>query len=128
MKAQELRIGNYCRDSLTGEWLLVDEIQKGENDKHIIGFYVVNRDKFPLPDGWEAEPIPITLEILEKCGIAKQREYIGIWLLEIDIVRKIATIRDPHVHASSVEFTCKFLHQLQNLYFVFTDKELEINL
>jgi len=85
------------------------------------------------------EPIPITPEILEKCGLLRDREG---WIISYSFKiydpliiggtgnyeqsdRKIYTI----LHKNSVFPTgFKYLHQLQNLYFALTGEELNFKL
>ena len=68
MKANELRIGNYLQDQ-NGNILLVIHISTES-----IQTTVLDRIKYPLPNGWQMEPIPLTPEILEKCGFGKDDE------------------------------------------------------
>lgn len=130
MKANELRIGNYVKDSVSGEVMVVNEL--GEN----VGAVLLNRDKYPLPDGWQMAYIPLTPEILEKAGFIQISDYdpegpthrmnssIGVidvcyGYSMVDIVQNIGRIRHNKI---------KYLHQLQNLYFALTGEELTINL
>jgi hypothetical protein len=79
----------------------------------------------------EFEPIPLTPEILEKCGFDKgmgiDHKFQGLrlrlwknndWILlntnGCDLYPRMPTI--------------KYLHQLQNLYFALTGKELQVNI
>lgn len=134
INANEFRIGNYCKDNLSGEWLLVDEIIKSENGNHVIGFFVVNREKYPLPNGWQAEPINLTPEILEKAGflMLSKNEFV----FNRYSVRKEKRLDNPvwevYLLGNDATFhwfrNIKHLHQLQNLYFALTGTELNIQL
>lgn len=129
IKANEFRIGSLVMDRKTGEWLRVVELT--END---IITSVIDRSKFPLPDGWNMQPILLTPEILEKFG--------WVWNEETNTFEKYPN-GDARMHLQYREVDSSytmfnyvlratiseriwFLHQLQNLYFALTGKELEI--
>lgn len=133
MKANELRIGNLLLDELTKELLKVIEISEtGFSTK------VINRDKFPLPDGWKAKPIQLTEEWLLKFGFFEHKsgkesmsftsslyaspcfEAIRLedgtfYFLSFNLMS--ATIEQPDL---------KYVHQLQNLYYALTGQELTL--
>ena len=103
MKAEELRIGNYI-------------IYQKE---HIIKCDLKDIELSEI----DREPIPLTKEILLKCGYVKQERnkyrVVGhcIWNVQEDM------------------FVCdkngvilKYLHQLQNLYFALTGEGLNVKL
>ncbi|PHJ53858.1 hypothetical protein VF04_35015 [Nostoc linckia z7] len=84
----------------------------------------------------DIDPIPITPEILEKAGFVRTYESkyrirfdadelghpeIGV---ELNITNGSITFR----YNSETNAQCKFLHQLQNIYWCLAGKELEINL
>lgn len=73
MKANEFRIGNYAQDQ-NGNLLKVCEL----NDEGKIIFSVVDRSKFPLPDGWQAQPILLSRVSVEKIGL-KFSASLGLW-------------------------------------------------
>src|SRR5690349_16066541 len=87
----------------------------------------------------ELEPIMLTAEMLEGYGFKRVDDYFRRNILfengyksfsEMDINiadHKVSLrfINDQRVH---LPHPCKFLHQLQNLYFALTGEELEINL
>ncbi|MBO9671946.1 MAG: hypothetical protein J7577_00765 [Sphingobacteriaceae bacterium] len=106
MKATELRIGNLLRDKLTGAILRVDEL----NSEGKIVTYVIDRSKYPLPKGWQLDYIPLTEDVFNKC-VHGQDSYETF-------KRKQSSLGDCLI----------YLHQLQNLVFFTTGKELEINL
>ena len=134
MEARELRIGSLLKDNLTGEWLRVTDLSEN------IVAEVINRDKYPLPDGWQMAPIPLTPEILEKAGfifVHKTNQY-G-WYLTVEnrslcwchsdyvSLEFNAGQHDDYSHAL-FEFPCKHVHQLQNLFYCLTGTELNIAL
>ena len=117
MKAQDLRIGNkifYRNKAITVNWQELKWIQEGNNN---------------------FQPIPLTEEILLKCGfefvrnndepfyqlikngIVFNSDYLSV---EDSIDCVISTVN------SLVKF--KYLHQLQNIFFALTNEELTINL
>ena len=85
-------------------------------------------------------PIPITPEILKKCGFNKS-DKSELWgLLKFSetwdwFIMKDISINKPTDDTYLVQFgnagimpPCKYVHQLQNLYFALTGEEIQINL
>ena len=80
----------------------------------------------------EIQPIPLTPEILEKCGFEKinstykEAETYDYYLrpLYFDMANMSVKINSVY---QDIKFP-EFLHQLQNLYFALTEEELTINL
>lgn len=111
---QELRIGN---------WL--------QYDNKYFQVYDIYRD-----DDWDLfEPIPLTPEILEKAGFLQSETNIywrrkEVQDLKFDI--SINTEGSIHIYRYkkdlSLPFVVRYVHQLQNLYYILTGRELEINL
>lgn len=140
MDANELRIGN---------WLLVDEdgpyvpmqlefVGKNVNgfkgySAHFKGRTVTLEDIYNDGD-LNVKPIPLTPEILIKCGFEPVEEkhgfpyqYIGKdWCMEYDGDGVIGFTHDDY--DNEVQVYIKSLHQLQNLYWCLCGKELEVNL
>lgn len=114
IQASELRIGNIIK--YYGRYTRVEpnnitELSKGAGDY---------------------KPIPLTEEILLKCGfekINKHKELDSHGYL-MDGMEYLHTIDNGITFTDSVqnEIEFKYLHQLQNLYFALTNKELEVNL
>lgn len=87
----------------------------------------------------DIEPIPLTPEILEKCGFKRKEKSSDIGPTPEDTYRAQGmpifnyyywnldgfSLSDDFYHGT-VKVTC--LHQLQNLYFALTGKELTISL
>lgn len=117
--ANELRIGDYVFEL---EYLKVKSISEtGVNgDANGVNY------PFDMLSG-----IPITPEILEKCGF----EY---WTLDHDctdpkdaywVHKKLKfSINNLSWKVQKLNVSVKYLHQLQNLYFSLTGEELIINL
>lgn len=88
------------------------------------------------------EPIAITPEILEKAGFKKFVFYaftlidkeVGNFVLRLKIKKDIHTFLlvgdGGHDESGEMDITdtCKYVHQLQNIFAAFTGEELEINL
>lgn len=113
MKANELRLNNYVKhngnfyqvEEISDEWLQIDNYQLNTELNEI-------------------EPIPLTEEILLKCGFFEGQ--IGYYFLN-DITISV----EGQVYFGDEETwvaELQYLHQLQNLYFALTNQELEINL
>lgn len=128
----DLMIGNIFRDALTGEWLRVDVITRNKEGNHSVGFDVINRDKFPLPNGWYAQPVPLNRDVLTKmCGFeikigGTHTEY----LLKIDEERDVVIFaRTPYsVPGIPGMPHIKYLHQVQNLVLNMANTVLKITL
>lgn len=119
MKANELRIGNYYLD-------FDDEIQQIE---------MIQPFMFGFKYRWEWEkyikPIPLTEEILLKCGFVQcENEY---WytngILNLSLPIGTFSINGSKNSEAVIRINpIKHLHQLQNLYFALTNEELTVNL
>ena len=124
---QELRIGNWVNHKIVEKWERVDSIDYDQLLKsNGVEQYYINR--FQLED---YEPIPLSPEILEKCGFNK-KTYGGAGLFYVNGLVHISEYLnylncDPY---GSVEnsVSVQYLHQLQNLFYVLTGQELEIKL
>lgn len=140
---KELRLGNIFIDNKTNELLTVCKI-----DEDDIGFAVIDRSKYPLPNGWQAEPIPLTPEWLERCGFdqiesiqhnqyeAEERYTIRIDETNISYGFVAETYGGYPEKRTRFKFSNEtidthkgvhFVHQLQNLFFALTGEELTIN-
>ena len=127
MKANELRIGNIFRDKYTRMMIIV--IGLTDNEITFSGEF----------DGeWQAEPIPLTEECLLRFGFEKDDKF-GNWHLDhLEIYKKdlsIIGIDDKgniywYFYAADDYYSwtqkLDYVHQLQNLYFALTGKELTI--
>jgi hypothetical protein len=129
MKAQELRIGNYLIRYLEVDGYVEGEFEYVKIEKEIScefdGPGDIAIDHFPIN---HYEPIPLTEEWLLKFGFKKT----GM-VLRIDVTPHLELchiIGEMRIQTISSEFTntipVKYIHQLQNLYFALTGKELEI--
>jgi hypothetical protein len=118
MKANELRIGNFL-------------LEKSEIVH--VGFNTFkNWERFKL--SLHLEPIPLTEEILLKCGFEfrnKINQYGWYLLVSQNRVlvwchaKEISLEFDKETYDydnTLFDFDCEYLHQLQNLYFALTGK------
>ncbi len=117
MKATEFRIGNLV--DLYGSIATVQRFDF--NDRPPNGLAV---DK--------GKPIPITPELLERAGFEKTFKEWKPKELDDIIDFPVCLIQDEDswgIYSNSDgDYLCKikYIHQLQNLYFALTQKELEI--
>lgn len=122
IKANELRVGNWVANKNGLPYKIT-----GFNIAHIEGTEN-NMSNFNTA----AYPITITPEILEKCGffndtslniyiILKEENFIS-YKFEDDVFVPF----DDFYHGFMPNI--KYIHQLQNLYFALSGKELQVNL
>jgi hypothetical protein len=108
MTSNELRIGNYVFDNLGG----------------ILKIKGVNIDS----DLSHLKPIVITEDRLEKLGFEKQMSWT--WRIHISGNNYlIFYVGEKGWSLGNKEYSvldCKYVHQLQNIYFVLTNKELSL--
>ena len=124
IEVNELRIGNWvnrfnCHTKING--VLNDYISFWHDGNEWI--WELNND--------DTQPIPITSEILEKCGFEKCSN--GLEKLCNENYVKIASLFSGfpltlEIDGNRCPLNIKYAHQLQNLYFALTGEELEINL
>lgn len=108
---RELRLGNF--------------VYYGESIRQITAIGNSPQRKFVGVDNMITEfevikPIPLSQEILKKCGF----EYVGYWQLnDIELCDMVyGEFMVAYLHTANHEI--KHLHQLQNLYYALTGQEL----
>src|SRR5690606_20711074 len=120
MKAIELRMGNIALNS-SNEAVTVREISNTlvkttPDDIHLIS---------------ELKPIPLTEEILLKCGFEKHGNFYYIKSFKSIYISR-PWLEANHLLLKTLGGECiskvKHLHQLQNLYFALCGEELEVKL
>jgi hypothetical protein len=126
MKPSELRIGNLLRDELTKTELRVTGLKVDGVLTHVI-----DRSKFPLPDGWSIEPIPVTEDMLIRFGFEinrRTKEGNPIWrclsedgFFEVEQIGDGFFLDDNQSYGTQIDW----VHQLQNLFFALTRDELK---
>lgn len=132
IKISELRIGNIARvANLTGRVTGLD-MDSGAND---ITMSFSPGYEYP-PEA--VDPIPLTPEIMEKCGFARDEEndcngyssyrpetaHYGVRLFINDKRHVCAHYLGTAISTNHPQY----LHQLQNLFFALTGEELTVNL
>lgn len=121
MEAKELRIGNYFQD-YEGIVFNVHGISIGEVENTV---WYANEFGFYLDEG-EYRPVVLTEEWLRKLGFKELKDTdidtwwkLG-WIINKDADGKWFTVKGDKV-------ILDYVHELQNLYFAITKKELTIN-
>lgn len=120
----ELRIGNWLTDNRNGKHFNIGSIKSN--------FYDVSVNEMYL--GF-IDPIPLTHEILEKCGFEKHGRwnYLVIYEESIDntFIEFDCDLNEVSLFLNNESLTMKHIkhvHQLQNLIFALTGEELNIEL
>lgn len=112
MKANDLRIGNWVFD--------IDS----QSFKKIHGFFLENKEHYGL------KPIKLTEGWLINYGFDYFKSN-NSYQLDVDlgfsIWGRIESGFNVYVNSDSCGQTIKYVHQLQNLYFALTGKELKLN-
>jgi hypothetical protein len=127
MEAKELRIGNYVEHN--NKWCYRSDDFFQDQDKHIFQF--TDRDFYALGECTlfleNITPIPLTEEWLLRFG------FIDGEILEFDdLLFDVGNSMRYNFEDSTIgmgyygNIKIKYVHQLQNLYFALTGKELEI--
>lgn len=120
IKANELRIGNLIKYGVhTAPVLSIFNGTSGnvKSDNP----YVCLPFPGEIRNLYEIEPIPLSSEILEKCGLINNEVFPAI---EYFSIKDGSLYFERNYTAVNIEY----LHQLQNLYFALTGEELVINL
>jgi hypothetical protein len=131
IKASDLRIGNWVHKihSSVNRSLYIEE-SDFPMETIDCGFVKV----LEIAEYEDLQPIPLTPEILEKCGFQKDS-------IDFILPLKHGSLQSPlsgeyvvfglevnDLFYDAHESDIKYLHQLQNLYFALTCEELQINL
>lgn len=125
--ANELRICNIIQD-ICGNFIEVESIDFRENGINL------SESCIPLYYSSDIYGVPLTEEILFKCGFCIEvygSKFIlnGISLIRIDNGKM--DLRIPQIYFDidgRYMRSISFIHQLHNLYFELTGKELEVKL
>jgi hypothetical protein len=149
IKASDLRIGNWVHKihSSVNRSLYIEESDFPMEtidcgfvkvleivEKGIVDFIDTNPSLKQIAEYEDLQPIPLTPEILEKCGFQKDS-------IDFILPLKHGSLQSPlsgeyvvfglevnDLFYDAHESDIKYLHQLQNLYFALTCEELQINL
>jgi len=106
-----------------------------EENELRIGNFVYNFMKQPIKVTWEnikwsrdVNPIPLTEEILLKCGFVENGDTMQFHLQGQIVSFNRLDGGNFWIMDTDKGIRCKYLHQLQNTWYTFKGKELEINL
>lgn len=132
MEANELRLGNLC------EYFIQDNVEKDywvKNKIDIQDLELCLKEKEYFNKLYR--PIPLTPEILSRCGFKRNG---GEYSMELEYPPIKTVFNFPFNkgfmgdHSVYLDFERRwdtkhqYLHQLQNLYFTLTGEELTVNL
>lgn len=122
MKAKELRIGNFVWEDYSGEMIVFGIVTGGINPRAEL------RKNERLPAGSyhidTLQGIKLTSEWLEKLGFSFSSDLSVHYLNGIEVESFYDEEGSFKEEAYGVEL--RYVHQLQNLYFALTGKELEL--
>ena len=133
IKANELRISNYVEYKHLNNDVLYGYDTVTSIDLNGIS---LSCRKYTVMTIDCIKPIPLTEELLLKCGFISwsfKRSYISIkkdtnlYTLVYDLIKSECYL-DLDFTFMTLDNEIKYLHQLQNLYFALTGTELEIKL
>jgi len=133
MDAKELRIGNWVigYSEIPQKVAYIGDVIGIENSIGGVDRY----QKYPIIsyDISTLQPIPLSPEILEKCGFGYQSMKGGLtYYAHRETGFTLLYSYGKWNWSSSASVTSgkaiEYLHQLQNLYFALTGEELEVNL
>ena len=133
INANELRIGNWVQRPTELEIPIIKEPKYWRITPHMI------RDCDHYKEDWAFEPIPLTEEILLKCGFkireitvlgATQKHYSNFRTLAIELLSDEYFMLGLHRGYDEIEpiRRVKYVHNLQNLVYALTNEELKIEL
>ena len=130
MKATELKIGNWVYNSTTRNNMQVYPMM-------IPQLYNIEKERGSLKDS-NINPITLSEEILLKCGFEKDdtgvdmfdQDYHEWCQKEFPIIGVLCQneTKEYLFDENTDTLRIRYLHQLQNLYFSLTQKELEVYL
>ena len=123
LKATELRIGNfveYQRNDILTELKQVKGVNWG-GDSIFIEYYNQDGSQYPI-NKKHFKPIPLTEEWLVKFGL-KKMDISEYTLNTYDFADFTLWLNDDKFLFND-KTNIKYVHQLQNLYFALTQKEL----
>lgn len=125
MKASELRIGNkvlYKKEIV--EIASVSGIKYSFGNQDIT--ICLSDSSLLSVDISQLSPIPLTPELLEKCGLVYDGEYFAIKNSYFELTPTEDGKFQLTINSAEYEtkLIVEYLHQLQNLYFALTGEEL----
>jgi len=132
MEARELRLGNWVTTTERGCECDYQVIGIGEDFVDL--YHPYKCDPFKEAYGVEIpslRPIPLTEEWLDKFGFEKSDDLgsyeVGLNSPFVALIwnsEEVDLENDFSIEPMTITYRCKYVHQLQNLYFALTGKEL----
>lgn len=127
IKANELRVGNWLLTD-EDEMLQVNEIKQDFNGYEYTITFITSDDMYHDSIISECNPIPLTEEILLKCGFVRL-DSVAYVMPHIDrFIFDMPIFEDGLFRYGVNHISIKSLHQIQNLYFALTGEELNVEL
>lgn len=126
IQANELSIGNYIYDDFN-EVHIVEKIESQKfndwngSDTSLVVFSKLSKDDKGMYTCDVVSPIPLTEEWLLKFGFEKKRDFFH---LDYESFCIFLDKKGYYTHINCGNLYIKHVHQLQNLYFALTGKEL----
>lgn len=137
VNTNELMLGNYLQFSFE------DKISSTKGNKickvyqiesHSVRIEILKDSIFSILSDNDLEPIPVTEEILEKCGFDKHdiSEYVSqnmySNLQDDKIYEQFDENGESLFSLVGVDRHFRYLHELQNIYFIYRGETLKIEL
>ena len=127
MRVEELRIDNWVEDIVSYRFVKIDGI---ESNHDVIWVNYKNGSAQYDLNLLNLQPIPLTEEVLLKCGFEQKDHLFRLHLVNSIYIEFNSECNlwyfDIYMNTSRIEL--QYLHELQNIYSSITFKELEINL
>ena len=136
IKANELRVGNciLIDDTNWGKVISIEENRFATENTYNIYTDGTSGDYWKYDTDFVAG-IPLTPEILEKCGFVKELGKIDIFIqgrlrlwLGVRGETLCYLVEEDTTTGHFIPNGIAYLHQLQNIYFALTGEELKVNL
>ena len=122
----EFRLGNLLYNKQRDEVFKIEWLDSVSRDFTRIG-YKISDNEFYEDNYYVFKPVLITTQILEKCGFEKDKD--GVYRsLNCLYWLDSGYLQIANGYSLVLNAPCKYLHQLQNLIFSLTGKELETNI
>lgn len=122
IKVNELRIGNYVLDQF-GVIRTIETIGANESIRVFSEIYKCESMSLQY-----CNPIPLTEEMLLKCGFTRFGKLLRLNTFEYWTLSKSLVIHGHGGYYTGLILKIQYLHQLQNLYFALTGEEITVKL
>jgi hypothetical protein len=133
LKCADLRIGNWVKINLPHKSIIgkIDGLNR-------VKAFVEDKEGFTTLPIHDIQPIELTEDVLVKIGFEKDgNNYslvcgdieVGYYIDKFKQVLYINVSREKRFYKNELRsYDVKYLHQLQNAYYLLTNEELEVNL